>query len=108
MRHSPSALLFHDFSEEGSEVAIRKESVCPQPVCDEEDNPAGWGGVRGRVSVVDSDHRGLEVDVKHGEQKDEVHDHREDNRDCILKHIFQRFISSWIGVSEKDYKYFMK
>ena len=85
-------------------MAIGKECICPQTVCDEEDNPTGWGGVGGRVCVVDFDHGGLEVDVKHGEQKDDVHQHGEDNGNCILKHIFQRFISSRIGVSEKDYR----
>lgn len=83
-------------------MAIGKESVCPQTVGDEEDNPARWGDVSWRVSVVDADDGGLEVDVEYREKKYEVHEDGEDDRDCVFPHVVHGGLTtSRIAVSKK-------
>ena len=86
-------------------MAIGKERVCPQTVGHEEDDPARWGDVSGRVSDVDGDDGGLEVDVEHREEEYEVHEDGENDRDCVFKHVSHGNTASWCAVSEKDYKY---
>ena len=72
MGHAPSAFPLHDAPEEGAEVAIGKERVGAQPIGNEEDDPSRGSVVCRCVSVQDSDHRRLKVDVKHGEEEYDV------------------------------------